>query len=181
MAIAEGRVQVVSVIGDPLTIVSLDEAKNYIRVTVDAEDDALITSQISAAIEVAEAYLSRDILSKRIQQTEVISRTGDVCLYRAPIAAVTGVEVDNETLTIGTGYELIGATDNPTVRLSQAINFADDVPEGPYRNIVIDYTTAGLNNAVIKQGVLSVILGMYDAEMSDNYMSILAPYKILYV
>ena len=177
---AESRIRVVRTIGttEPVT---LAEAKNYLRITVDTADDALITSQISAAREIAEQYLSRDLLSKEIEQTHIISNDGIIHLYRSPITSVDSVVVDGTTETLDEGYELRGANDNQVVFLTTAQAFSDDEPVGPYRNVVVTYTTTGFTNEIVKQGVLAILQCLYDQKMNYEWKKILAPYKILFV
>ena len=73
--------------------VTLAEARLYLNVTNTA-DDALITSQISVARRIAEAFLSRDIVSKEYELTFIQSNDGVLHLYNAPITSVDSVTID---------------------------------------------------------------------------------------
>lgn len=169
---AIGDVKIVSVTGtEPVT---LAEVKNRLRITVDTADDALLTSQITAAREIAEAYLMRDIVAKERVQfiKQDIAQTGEFELYYAPIAAVATVKIEGVAQTENEGFELIGLSDNPCVKLNNP--FA--------REIEITYSTIGLNNGIIKQGILAIIESLYECgEAGMGYRSILAPLKKIWI
>ena len=178
---SEGRIRVSRVVGQDTDILTLAEAKNYLRVTVDTADDDLITSMISAAREIAENYLSRDLISKEIVQTEIES-TGVIPLFRSPITSVSSVTVEGQAQTVNIGYSLRGSTDNPVVYLVDNISYDGQTPDGRFTNVVITYTTAGFTNEAIKQGVLSILQGLYEGTGAGMmYKQILAPYKIMFV
>ena len=162
--------------------VTLAEAKTYLGVTNTAED-TLITSQIAAARQIAEAFLSRDIVSKEYALTFIETRTGVLHLYNAPITSVTSVVIDGEAQVEDTGYELRGSTDDPVIYLTDTLTvFNTEEGIGPFNNVVISYTTTGLNNLVIQEGIKSILSDLYNQGMvSSMYKTILAPYRKLHI
>ena len=162
--------------------VSLSEARVYLGITLSTEDDDLVTDQISSSREIAETFLSRDLVGHTIVQTEIRNLDGVIDLYRSPIASVDSVSIDGVDLVLGEGYELRGSTDDPVVYLMDATSFADAPPTGPYQNVVITYTTSGFTNAVVKQGVLSIVSDLYNyGKVGKGHMSILTPYRKLFI
>ena len=166
--------RVVSVIGTDK--ISLAEAKNYLRVT-NTRDDALITSMIPRAHEIARAYLSKDIKAKSYEYY-IPYVTQEIDLPFAPIdtsVAVT-VTVDGEAYT---DFTLFGHGD-PSLRLGAI----------PARDVKISYTTAGMDTEA-DSGLLAAIAYLYKAAGRDNimemknvmsdYKSLLAPYRKLYI
>lgn len=149
--------------------VSLDEAKNYLRI-VNNQDDSLINGMIIQATRMAETYLNRDINAKaRELYYPYLDR--DIKLYNTPIdtSVTIVVEIDGVATT---GFQELGL-DDPTIRLDSS----------PSEEVVIKYTTKGLGGE-IKQGVLAAVALLYygrDSEMNTNYMEYLAPYKKLYI
>ncbi len=75
--------------GEPI---SLDEAKAYLRVTIDAED-ALITSMITAARQRVEAEIGLALLSTAFRQTFDRPPDGPIALLRGPLVSVEAVAV----------------------------------------------------------------------------------------
>ena len=172
-------VRVVSVI-DSTEPVTLAEVKNYLRIT-NSEDDALITSQISAAREIAESYLSRDILP-RSRQAFFNRVTEPFTLSWAPID--TSVDI---TITVEgepwTEFEVKGFN-NPTIVMNYQLEENGDFYVVTTRDVLVSYTTLGINDANIKQGVLACVAFLYygrDAKMATNYTNFLAPHRKLFV
>ena len=158
------EVQVLTTIGSPDTIVTLDQAKEYIRIT-NTEEDSLITAMIQNAILQAEQYLSRDILSKtRRMYVNYADRPFN--LFYAPVASVQTVAIDG---TSTTAYELLGLQ-NPLVKLDQT----------NAEKVTVDYTTAGIADQSVRQGILALIAWLYhrgDASMPTNWKTWLSPFK----
>ena len=172
-------VRVVSVI-DSTEPITLEEAKNYLRIGNNA-DDTLITSQISAARELAENYLSRDILP-RSRQVFFNRVTEPFTLPYAPIntAVDITVTVDGDAYT---EFEVKGF-DNPTVVINYQIEENGDYYVIDTRDVLVSYTTSGINDASIKQGILACIAYLYygrDAKMATNYTSFLSPHRKLFI
>lgn len=167
---------IVSITGTGTDVITLEEAKLYMRVTNTREDD-LITSMIDTSISEVERYLNSDILAKqRIMSLGYIDEPFKV--YYAPIASIDSVVIDGETIAAGVddgGYDLIGQND-PLIAL-------------PFLNaekVVITYTTAGLqdnshlNAKTIKQGLLSRIAWEYrsrDGMVKSDWKAKLSPYR----
>ena len=171
--------RVVSVLGEEL--ISLAEAKSYIRIT-NTQDDLLVSNMISQAHSMAEAYLSKDVQSK---QREVYIPFVDREFYLpfSPIdqSVALVVEVEGQTLA-DDDYSTFGY-ENPSIRLERGS-----------RDVKVTYTTKGLD-AEVKQGLLAATAFLYkgggrmDSEgtapgtryVSTDYKSFLAPYRRLYI
>ena len=172
-------VRVVSVT-DSTEPITLAEAKNYLRIE-NVKDDALITSQISAARELAENYLSRDILPR--QRQVFFNRVSEP--FTLPYAPInTGVDI---TITVEdvayTDFEVKGFN-NPTIVMNYQIEENGDFYIIDTRDVLVSYTTLGINDANIKQGVLAAVAFLYygrDAKMATNYTSFLSPHRKLFV
>ena len=177
----EGRIELSA--NQPTTTepVTLAEVKLYLGVTNTVED-ALITAQLTAAREIAETFLSRDIVSKQWIQTEIESN-GRVPLFRAPIASVDSVSVDGQAQTLNTQYELIGSTNDPEVSFTDRFDTLSDFDQyRGYRDVIVTYTTAGLNNTIIQEGIKSIVSDLYNKGMvTMMYQTILAPYQRAFV
>ena len=170
-----GQTRIVRELGS-VEPVTLAEAKIYLGVT-NTVRDTQITSQITTARSIIEGYLSRDVISKSVEQTWITS-DGVLYLYGAPITSVDTVTVDEVVLTLGTGYSLRGAENDPVVYLTDASSFNGETV-GSYQNVVVTYTTAGLTNASIKQAVLALLRCLYDGDETDAWKKILAPHRKL--
>ena len=160
-------VKVVSTNDTPSSIVSLNEAKLYMSVT-NTQEDVMITSMITNAIMQAENYLNSDILSKT-REMYLTTVCEPINLYYPPIASVNSVTLDGRTLTVDTEYEVLGL-DNPAVRF---IN-------GNAEKVVINYTTAGISNQSVRQGILALTSWLYDRGDNGsrtNWKSFLSPFK----
>ena len=147
-------------------LVSLADAKNYLRVD-NSDDDTLIENMIIQARIMAETYTRSDIAPKTREQF-LVTAEGDFNLYYAPIATVNSVMVDGVE---NTTYETLGLS-NPFIRLDG---------NGMAKNVLVNYTTSGRTEVGLKQGILCTIAYLYygrDAKMSTNYKPFLAPYKI---
>ena len=177
-----GDLRLVSEASGATEPVTLDEAKLYLGVTNTAED-TLITSQIGVARRIAEAFLSRDIVSKTYQLTFIETLTGILNLYNAPITSVDSVTIDGGTALVeDTGYELRGATDNPVIYLTDALTVFDTTEVGPFRNVVVDYTTTGMTSPLVEDGVKAIVSDLYNKGMvTEMYKTILAPLRKLHI
>ncbi len=172
MAIGKSRVVSITDATEPVTLV---EAKNYLRVT-NTQDDTKITSQITAARTIAEQYLSRDILPRTREQFiyRDESLDGRIELYNGPIDSVDGVTIGDTEAVLDEGYELVGLTNEPYVRLSN--RGAEEV--------LIEYTTEGFaGNESVKQGVLAILAELYEyGEVRNKWIwTILSPLKRSFV
>lgn len=125
--------------------ISLSDAKSYIRIDTD-EDDDLITRMIAAAISYCENHLSRDIISKT--RSYFISQAAErFSLPYAPIDSVQSVKSNNSNIT----YETIGLNDLE-IKLNQS--YTD--------NVLTAYTTLGMADEAIKLAILQLTSTYYD-------------------
>ena len=159
-------VKVVSTHDAPSSVVSLDQAKLYLSVT-NTQEDVMITSMITNAILQAEKYLARDILSKT-REMYLVEVNKPINLYYSPITTVNSVEINGEAQVLDVGYEVLGL-DNPSIYFTQA----------PAQKVLINYTTAGLADESIRQGVLALVAMLYDrgSAVRTNWKSFLSPFK----
>ena len=147
--------------------ITLAEAKAYIRIT-NTEEDTLITSMITNARMQCEKYLNSDILPKT--RTLFLNYTdAPINLPYAPIATVDSVTVDGAVQALDEGYEILGL-DNPLISLDQVTA----------EKVSITYTTAGISDISLYQGILAYIAWLYhgrDATMPTNWKAWLSPFK----
>ena len=148
--------------------VTLEEVKNYLRIT-NSRDDAFIQSIIPNARIRAERYLNSDIVSK--QRREYFDNICEAINLRySPIASVDTVLIDGETMTVDTDYTVEGL-DNPLFKLEQSS--ADKV--------TITYTTAGIDASLVKPGILALVAELYHSrteKVNTNWRSFLSPFKV---
>ena len=159
-------VKVVSVNDAPSSIVSLDQAKLYLSVT-NTQEDVMITSMITNAILQAEKYLNRDILGKT-REMYLVEVKEPINLYYSPISAVNSVTINGEVQVLDEGYEVLGL-DNPSIYFTQA----------PAQKVLINYTTVGITDESIRQGVLALVAMLYDrgSAVRTNWKQFLSPFK----
>ena len=159
--------EVVTTTGTTDSIVTLAQAKQYLRVTSSAED-TLIQAMVINAIAHAEKYLNSDILSRTRRQYVNYADEPFNLLY-APIASIQSVSVDGTALTTEE-YETQGLK-NPMVYLN----------EMPSEKVLVNYTTDGITDESVRQGILCLIAWLYhgrEAMMNTNWKSFLSPFKI---
>ncbi len=167
------QIKVNSVLGNE--IITVSDVKRYLRIDTD-EDDAIITNMITQARIWCENYISRDIVPKN-RTYYMDSTSGLFDLPFAPVATIESVTVEGEAAT----YTEYGLDD-----LSIELN------GGPSNNVKITYTTAGLNDGLIKQALLQMVSNYYDNradfeigkavnKIPTNVKSILSGYKSMYI
>ena len=167
------QIKVNSLLGNE--IITLGDVKNYVRIDSD-DDNAIITNMITQARIWCENYISRDIVPKN-RTYYMDSTSGLFDLPFAPVATIESVTVEGEAAT----YTEYGLDD-----LSIELN------GGPSNNVKITYTTAGLNDGLIKQALLQMVSNYYDNradfeigkavnEIPTNVKSILSGYKSMYI
>lgn len=173
-----------STIGVADDIVTVADAKNYLRINNDV-DDALILNIRNNAIMHCERYLNSDILAKQ-RQLFLSAIDEPINLPYAPIASVETVIVQGNTLTLGDDYRILGL-DNPYLTFEEE----SYLNAQPYSNrtsrfvvrteLDITYTTTGLVDDMVKQGVLCNIAWKYyqrDSKVPTNWKDFLSPFKI---
>lgn len=169
--------------------ITLDEAKNYLRIGTTASDgtvsvtsdDALVTDFITAARRYAEKYLNTDLITKerevyynKIEQP-ISLYFGPLILTRNTEGVLTNFTVtrDNRdgtttTLVENTDYFLDGLTD-------PVIDFDGNYAE----RITINYTTAGNTGDEINAGIKALVYKYYynDNSPQSNWKPFLAPFR----
>jgi hypothetical protein len=167
------QIKVNSLLGNE--IITLGDVKNYVRIDSD-DDNAIITNMITQARIWCENYISRDIVPKN-RTYYMDSTSGLFDLPFAPVATIESVTVEGEAAT----YTEYGLDD-----------LSIELDGGPSNNVKITYTTAGLNDGLIKQALLQMVSNYYDNradfeigkavnEIPTNVKSILSGYKSMYI
>lgn len=167
------EVKINSLLGNE--IITAAEVKSYVRIDTD-EDDAIISNMITQARIWCENYISKDIVPKN--RTLYVDKTeGLIPLMFYPIASV--IEVTENNVSID--YTELGI-EEITIELTK----------GPAKNVKVNYTTAGLNDGLIKQALLQMVSNYYDNradfvigsqinEIPTDVKSILTPYKAMFI
>ena len=167
------QIKVNSLLGNE--IITLGDVKNYVRIDSD-DDNAIITNMITQARIWCENYISRDIVPKN--RTYYLSDTSGLFdLPFAPVATIESVTVEGEAAT----YTEYGLDD-----------LSIELDGGPSNNVKITYTTAGLNDGLIKQALLQMVSNLYDnradfvtgtivSDIPTNVKSILSGYKTMFI
>jgi len=127
-------------------VVSTTNAKDYMRVDTSA-DDTLIGQMIVQARVWIENYLSRDIVSKT-RSLYLATVNERFSLPFSPIASVQTITIDGTTTT---NFQTYG--------LNELIVELEDLPS---ENVIVNYTTTGFNNDLIKQAMLQLVSTYYD-------------------
>jgi uncharacterized phiE125 gp8 family phage protein len=164
-----------SVVGsEPLTETDF---KNYIRIDTDA-DDGLLENMIVTAREWCEMYISSDIVAKsRTYYQEDVEHGEVIDLPFGDVSSISSVTAEGSAV----GYTTKGVGSNRLILNST-----------PAKDVKITYTTAGLNNQVIKSALKMFVSTLYDnrasfvtgtivTELPLNVQSILDPYKQMYI
>ena len=167
------QIKVNSLLGNE--IITLGDVKNYVRIDSD-DDNAIITNMITQARIWCENYISRDIVAKN-RTYYMDSTSGLFDLPFAPVATIESVTVEGEAAT----YTEYGLDD-----------LSIELDGGPSNNVKITYTTAGLNDGLIKQALLQMVSNLYDnradfvtgtivSDIPTNVKSILSGYKTMFI
>jgi len=171
---------------EPVTVA---EAKTW-GVIETSLDDAVITSLITTARDMVEAYISRDLIPKTytLYTDEILAYGGDdyvidLCVS-TNLASVTSVSDDFDIFTSGTDYEIIGASGS---KLLLKRNYGG--------NITVDFDSIAIQSPshleTCKSAIKSLIEQIYDNRgnlegdsdimvMDRNIKAILAPVRNAY-
>ena len=167
------QIKVNSLLGNE--IITLGDVKNYVRIDSD-DDNAIITNMITQARIWCENYISRDIVAKN-RTYYMDSTSGLFDLPFAPVATIESVTVEGEAAT----YTEYGLDD-----------LSIELDGGPSNNVKITYTTAGLDDGLIKQALLQMVSNLYDnradfvtgtivSDIPTNVKNILSGYKTMFI
>lgn len=168
------QIQIISTIGSE--IISVSDAKNYIRIDT-SEDDTLLGYMITSARLQAESYLSRDIVSKQRKFFLDNCKDGEINIPYGPITSIDVVKINSVTTT---NYEVKGLGDKmlyiePTIK-----------------DVEITFTTTGMNDGLLKQALLQMVSTLYDnrtdyvngtisTKLDSNSQAILDGYKSVWI
>jgi len=167
------QIKINSTLGNEL--ITVQEAKDYIRVDTSA-DDNIISAMIVQSRIWAENFISKDIVPKnRTYYLRYVDDRFD--LPFAPVDSVSTITIDG---TATTDYELYGVDDSIV-----ALNSL------PSKEIKVTYITSGINNNLIKQAMLQLVSTFYDnrsdlkesnfIEIPTNVKSILQGFKTMFI
>lgn len=167
------QIKVNSTTGDE--IITTANAKDYLRVDTTA-DDTIIEQMIVEARLWIENYIGKDIVAKTRTYYTPFQKERFVLPF-APVASITSVTVDGTAAT----YEVKGL-DNEIVELNQL----------PAKEVKVSYTTAGLNDSLLKQSILRLVATYYDNradfvvgqqvnELPVTVKNILSSYKTMFI
>ncbi len=151
--------------------VTLEEAKNFLRIDTN-EEDILIMSTITAARQAVEKYISRAIVTQPRKQYFSTIYEKAYLLY-PPIQQITKVTKDGKEVS-----------PDKYVLLEDAIYVLEPLIANTPKGIVIEYI-AGYGDDVprdICQAVLSTVAQLYESresnEIPQNAKDLLRPYKV---
>jgi len=139
-------------------IVTLAEAKNYIRIETD-QDDLLVTNMIIQARTIIENYISSDIMPKsRSFFTDYVEESIDLSF--APVRVISSISSKGVALT-SDQYEIKGLD-------KERIKFKEKHLE----DVQVNYETIGLNDEFLRQAVLQMVSTLYDNRSDIAFESI---------
>lgn len=126
-------------------IVTTADAKSYIRIDT-SDDDTIISDMIKQARIWCENYISKDIVAKtRVLYIDKIKER--ISLPFAPVSSITSVTAQNITTT----FESFG-TDKEILKIKEL----------PAKDVLVTYSTTGLNDSLLKQAILQLVSTYYD-------------------
>lgn len=158
-------------------IVTVSEAKSYIRIDT-SDDDTLLGNMIEQARIWCENYIGKDIVAKTRQYylEEASSRFE---LPFSPVASISSITVEGSAAE----YESYGLHED-VIELNKLAA----------KDIIVSYTTAGLDDGLLQQAILQLVSTYYDnradfivmqgvsfVQIPANVKQILAPYKNLFI
>jgi len=157
-------------------LINTATAKTYLRVDTSA-DDTLIGQMITQARIIIENYISKDIVAKT-RKLYLASVDERFVLPFSPIASIQSITVEG---TATTAYETYGLNDT-IVELNSL----------PSKEVIVSYTTSGLNDSFLIQANLQMISNLYDnradfvtgtivSEIPTDVKSILSSYKAMFI
>lgn len=156
--------------------VTLDEAKAHVRIYAN-DDDALITSLITAAMQSAERFMARAILTQTLELTMDLLPCGNdpIALpMAAPLQSVTSVkyyDVDGTQQTWSSSNYIVSTAKEPgELRLAYGISWPSYRvrPDAIAVRYVAGWTTAALVPYPIKQAMLLLIGHWYNNREEVN-------------
>ena len=159
-------------------IVTIAEAKSFIRIDT-SDDDTLLDNMIKQARIWSENYIGKDIVAKtRKYYLEQASSRFEIPF--SPIASISSVTVEG----VSSNYTTYGINED-VIEINNL---------GTNKEIIVNYTTAGLDDALLQQAILQFVSTLYDnradfivmqgvsfVEVPANVQHILAPYKNAFI
>lgn len=155
--------------------VSLDLAKQHLRIDHDAEDD-LIRAWITAARELCEAHTGRRLVTQTLRLTLPAWPCDSVIrLPVEPVASVTSVayeDADGDTVTLTSGDYQEWLDHSPPLLSPLSGEVWPTLEYGNIKPIVVTFV-AGADVASVPAGVVSamlLMLGLWDEDRGDTNM-----------
>ena len=137
------QMKIVSTTGSEILAVS--DVKEFTRIDT-SSDDSIILRMITQSRIVAENYIGSDIVAKQRQYYQAFVKE-KFTLPFAPISSISSITVEGSSAT----HEIKGLN-NEVVYLN----------EMPADDVIVTYTTQGLNDYHIQQALLMMISTLYD-------------------
>ena len=126
-------------------IVTITVAKSYMRIDT-SDDDTLIGTMIEQARIWSENYIGRDIVAKS-RQYYLESAKDRFIIPFGPLNTITSVTVEGSSAD----YDTYGLHDE-VIALNQL----------PAKDIIVNYTTAGMDDGLLQQAILQLVSTYYD-------------------
>ena len=156
-------------------IVTTANVKDYARIDTSA-DDTIIGRMITQARIAIENYITKDIVSKT-RKLYLASVNDRFVLPFSPIASIQSITVEG---TATTAYDTYG--------LDDTIIELEDLPSD---EVIVSYTTSGLNDSLLIQAILQLVTTYYDNrtdftkgqmnEIPTSVKNILSSYKTMFI
>tara|TARA_R100001463_G_scaffold43284_2_gene90376 strand:- start:723 stop:1268 length:546 start_codon:yes stop_codon:yes gene_type:complete len=157
-------------------IINTATAKSYLRVDTSA-DDTLIGQMITQARIVIENYITKDIVAKT-RKLYLASVDERFVLPFSPIASIQSITVEGTATTAFTEYGL----DDTIIELNSL----------PSKEVIVSYTTAGMNDSFLIQANLQLVSTLYDnradfvigqtvTDLPTSVKEILNSYKTMFI
>tara|TARA_Y100001972_G_C7663191_1_gene334749 strand:+ start:973 stop:1518 length:546 start_codon:yes stop_codon:yes gene_type:complete len=156
-------------------IVTTTNFKDYARIDT-STDDAIIDRMLTQARIVIENYITKDIVAKT-RKLYLASVNDRFVLPFSPIASIQSITVEG---TATTAYETLGLDDTII-----------DLEDLPASDVIVSYTTSGLNDSLLIQAILQLSTTYYDNrtefmqgainDIPTNIRNILSSYQTMFI
>tara|TARA_A100001015_G_scaffold261667_1_gene307334 strand:- start:33 stop:578 length:546 start_codon:yes stop_codon:yes gene_type:complete len=156
-------------------IVTTANLKDYARIDTTA-DDTIIARIITEARIYIENYITKDIVAKT-RKLYLASVNDRFVLPFSPIASIQSITVEG---TANTAYTTYGLDDTII-----------DLEDLPASDVIVSYTTSGLNDSLLIQAILQLATTYYDnrtefmkgaiSEIPTSVKNILSTHKTMFI
>tara|TARA_Y100001972_G_scaffold46905_1_gene57863 strand:- start:128 stop:685 length:558 start_codon:yes stop_codon:yes gene_type:complete len=137
------QMKIVSTTGSE--IIAVTDVKDFTRIDT-SSDDSIILRMITQSRIVAENYIGSDIVAKQRQYYQAFVKE-KFTLPFAPVASISSITVEGSSAT----HQIKG--------LNNEVVFLNEMPAD---DVIVTYTTQGLNDFHIQQALLMMVSTLYD-------------------